>query len=464
MARVNGSWLRSQRRAQGWDVPQMARRLAAAAGEDRGSMPSHETLTGYIRRWEAGRAGVSERYELLFAKAFGVERAEIEVPPSAPQAAQGDDALDLIELARQAERSDLGHGTLEALCAVKERLCRDYPSGSAGELARRGTGYLRYVLGLLDGRVSLAEHRELLVTGGWLAALLGCLYYDLGNTGAAEVARAMARNLGQQAGHNEIVAWSCELAAWFALVEGRHADVVKWAEAGVNQAGRTNAAVQLSLQAARGYARLGDKRAIAALRAGRRILDELPEPTYPEHHFSVDHDKYDFYAGTIWTWLGTDDATAAKHARIAAARCVLPTGSIQWPMRLAISKLDLAVIAGRRGDLDEAIACGTAAGQVPRRSAQLLPRAAEFGYRLAAQYPREHLVREYRDLVRTARQALPSGTGQQANGPHAAPCSLRANTTRARRFPARPGDSAEGRADGSHRPVHRPGPGFPGAL
>ncbi|HEY5989649.1 MAG TPA: hypothetical protein VIV12_25195, partial [Streptosporangiaceae bacterium] len=372
----------------------MARRLAAAAGEDRVALPDHETLTGYIRRWEAGRTGVSERYELLFAKVFGTESTEVEVPPSAPRPAQADDAIVLIELSRRAERSDLGIGTLEALCDVKERLCREYPSESAEDLVERGSGHLHYVLGLLEGRVSLAQHRELLVTGGWLAALLGCLHYDLGNSGAAEAARVMVRNLGEQAGHREIVAWSYELAAWFALVENRYADAVKWAQAGAGQAGRTNAAVQLSLQAARGYAHMRDRQAIAALQTGRRILDQLPEPAYPEHHFSVDHDKFDFYAGTIWTWLGIDDATAAKYARLAAGKCVMPSGRIRWPMRLAISKLDLAVIAGRRGDLDEAVAYGAAALQIPRRSAQLLPRAAEFGHRLAARYPREHLVRE----------------------------------------------------------------------
>jgi hypothetical protein len=73
---VDGCWLRSHRRAQGWDVPQLARHLAAAAAEDRGTLPGHETLTGYIRRWEARRAGISERYELLLAKAFSLDRAD----------------------------------------------------------------------------------------------------------------------------------------------------------------------------------------------------------------------------------------------------------------------------------------------------------------------------------------------------------------------------------------------------
>lgn len=459
MAYMNGSWLRSHRRAQGWDMPQLARRLAAAAGEDRGTLPDHETLTGYIRRWEARRAGISERYELLLAKAFALDRAEPDVSvPAPPPAAAADDVVDMAELTRQAERSDLGHGTLEALHEVKERLCRDYPSGSAEELARRGARHLRHFLSLLDGRVSLAQHGELLVTSGWLAALLGCLHYDLGNPGAAEAARVMAGSLGEQAGHSEIVAWSYELAAWFALVEGRHSDAVRWAQAGADRAGQTGAAVQLALQAARGYAQMGDNRAIRALRAGRRILEKLPQPAYPEHHFAVDRAKYDFYAGTTWTWLGTDDVTAAEHLRLTAANCVLPSGRVRWPMRLAISKLDLAMLASRRGDLDEAVALGRAALEIRRRSALLLPRAAEFAQRLATRYPREHLVREYRDLVRSTRSAPPPGAGQRGSGPRSGPSILRDDARRTRRLPARPGSAARSQASGARPPIDRPRP------
>jgi len=268
----------------------------------------------------------------------------------------------------------------------------------------------------------------------------------------------MARSLGEEAGHNEIVAWSCELAAWFALVEGRHADAVRWAQAGADRAGQTGAAVQLSLQAARGYAQLGDDRAVRALRAGRRILERLPLPAYPEHHFTVDGVKYDFYAGTTWAWLGTDDATPEKHLRLAAAKCVLPSGRVRWPMRLAISKLDLGLIASRRGDLDEAVACGRAALEIPRRSALLLPRAAEFGQRLATRYPGEHLVREYRDLVRSARSAPPPGPWQQGSGPRSGPSASRDDARRARRPPATPGSAARSQAGGAHPPIRRPRP------
>jgi hypothetical protein len=86
------------------------------------------------------------------------------------------------------------------------------------------------------------------VTAGWLSLLLGCLHYDLGEREEAEAARQAPYHAGMQAGHGEIIAWSYELAAWFALTEGRYRDVVGYADAGQQHAGLTNAMVQLVLQ------------------------------------------------------------------------------------------------------------------------------------------------------------------------------------------------------------------------
>jgi hypothetical protein len=79
-----------------------------------------------------------------------------------------------------------------------------------------------------------------------------------------------------------------------------------------------------------------------------------------EHHFVFDAGKYEFYVATVLTWLGTDDHAAEEHARWVIAECQ-PGHTIRWPMRLAISQLDLALIKTRHGELDEAVALGNAA-------------------------------------------------------------------------------------------------------
>jgi hypothetical protein len=214
----------------------------------------------------------------------------------------------------------------------------------------------------------------------------------------------MTRQFADQVGHGELVAWSFEIGAWFALVEGRYAGTVRLSQAGLAHSGVTSAGVQLALQAARGYARMGDHQAHGALREGRAILARLPVPTHPEHHFVFDAAKFEFYAGSILTWLG-DDVPAAEHARYVVGMCT-EGGRVRWPMRLAISQLDLALVATRRGGLDEAVALGYAALGHQRKTAQLIPRAVELGHELAGRYPGERLSAEFADRLDVERQAI----------------------------------------------------------
>lgn len=318
-----------------------------------------------------------------------------------------DKVLELIEFTRRAGRSDLGSGTLEALQVVTDRLCRAYPTAAPPVLRDHARKYLGYTVGLLDQRMTLRQHRELLVSAGWLAALLACVCYDAGDPTAAEAARKMTYQLGEQAGHGELACWALEIAAWFALVEGRFADTVALCEAGLGRAGVSNGGVQLTLQASRGYARMGDPRAGQMLAAGRAMLRRLPEPEHPEHHFVFDRDKYEFYTATIYTWLGTDDAAAVENAREVIARCLGPDGAVRWPTRMSTTLVNLGQIAGRRGDLDEAVGLGVAALGCGRRSAELLPRAAELEHRLAARYPDERLVGMYEEALREEIRTLP---------------------------------------------------------
>lgn len=55
----------------------MARRLAQAAGEARSSLPDHETLLSYVKRWERASVGISERYRMLYARAFSMDEDEL---------------------------------------------------------------------------------------------------------------------------------------------------------------------------------------------------------------------------------------------------------------------------------------------------------------------------------------------------------------------------------------------------
>lgn len=311
-----------------------------------------------IRRWESAEVRwPSPPYRRALKELTGLEPAQLGFttsgrtaqPPARIEAADAfrseAELVGTLDLARMVTSSDPGQGTLDALQEAAELLCRAYPSASAGELRARTKQRLNYISRLLQGRLTLAQHRELLVT-------IGCVHYDLGEREQAEAARQAAYQAGLQAGHGEIIAWSYEMAAWFALTEGRYHDVADYAQAGQQHAGLTNAMIQLVLQQARGQARLSQRRDVhASLDHGARLLEQLPKPEHPENHFVFDHTNWIFYAATCFTWLG-DDEPAEEHARELIAYHTRPDGSSNAPMRTAMSHIDLGLIRARHGDLD----------------------------------------------------------------------------------------------------------------
>lgn len=377
-----------------------------------------------IRRWEAGEVSWPRApFRLALTQATGLQPEDLGFSPNKRRNGNSRlieaqimpmDALraeaDLygtMELAQQLQASDVGTGTLEALAEAVDLLCRAYPVVSATALRDRTQKRLAQVTRLLSGRLTLDQHRELLVITGWLTALLGCVHYDLGEREEAETARRTAYETGRQVGHGELMGWAHEMSAWFALVEGRYEDVVTAARQGQALAGQTNAQVQLTLQEARGLARLGDRReADRALSRGADVLAKLPIPENPDHHFVFDHAKWVFYAATAYTWLEDNDR-AEEHALETIQMHTRPDGTSNAPMRVADAHIDLGIVHARRGDLDAAVEHGMAAFDIERKSlTDLVNRAADLDRILRERYRRETLTNEFHDRYVVARGAL----------------------------------------------------------
>jgi tetratricopeptide (TPR) repeat protein len=317
--------------------------------------------------------------------------------------------FDTLELTRLAEVSDIGAGTIEALNETADLLCRAYPSTPAQILRDRTKRRLQHVIRLLGGRCTLDQHRELLVVAGWLAVLLGCLHYDLGEREEAEAARQAAYQWAKQAGHSEIMGWAYEMSAWFALVEGRYEQLIEFAQAGQAIAGTGNAGVQLILQEAKGWSRLGDHdRADAALTRGAQLLGSMPAPEHPEHHFVFDHSKWMHYVSNCYVILGDNDR-ADEHAREVITQHGRPDGSSNAPMRTAQARITLGIVAARRGDLDEAVAYGESAFEFERQSlTDLVSLSADLDGVLQGRYRGEHLARDFHERHLSARRQLDS--------------------------------------------------------
>jgi hypothetical protein len=114
---------------------------------------------------------------------------------------------------------------LELLMETVARLCCDYGREPAHSLHPVIREWIKRTSAAMGKRTTLAQHRELLVCAGWLFLLSGCVEYDMGWRGAADASRIAALQIGRETGHGEIQAWSWEMAAWFALTQGRLRDV-----------------------------------------------------------------------------------------------------------------------------------------------------------------------------------------------------------------------------------------------
>ena len=82
MPHTDGPVLRAWRRARGWDVPEMARKLRGAARELRQPAAEQGGLVRMVYSWERGDHDVSERYALLYAKALGVSPDDLARGPA----------------------------------------------------------------------------------------------------------------------------------------------------------------------------------------------------------------------------------------------------------------------------------------------------------------------------------------------------------------------------------------------
>jgi transcriptional regulator with XRE-family HTH domain len=304
------------------------------------------------------------------------------------------------ELIQRMQASDTTAGTLESLHSTIEELCCQYNHRDALELRQEAHGWLEHVGGLLRRPVGLKAHADLLVAGGWLALLAGCVEYDLGMRTAAESTRTAAMQLGLEAGHPEIAGWGHEMTAWFALTQGRFRQAVEAAQRGQAVAQSSSVHVQLIAQEAKAKARLGGSGLHTLLESGKEILEHLPYPDRPDNHFKVDPAKWDYYAMDVHRIAG-DDELATQYAGTVIKDNMTPDGTELSPMRVSECRITLGIVAGREGDLEQAVGLGLSGLKDGRQSkVHLQMVAGELDQELRQRFPSEGLVTEFEEALR----------------------------------------------------------------
>jgi transcriptional regulator with XRE-family HTH domain len=348
-----------------------------------------------IQRWELGKAEplpykrpklarvlkiTLEQLEELLQEGLSPEALVASAPnPMAFQPARitDDDETAAWELTRRVAASDVGDGTLTQLENIIDDLAIAYSMTPPAELVGRIRGYLSYVANLMDARKTLAEHRRLLVIGGWLSLLAATVHIDLKQPTAARAQLQTADSLAKHAEHDEIRAWGYETEAWWLLTDGDYTGALDLSlRAQYFAPVGSSIAIQSTAQEGRALARLGRaQETYTAIDRVSKLVAPLKVPDRPEHHYRYDPTKSVAYMATTLAWVG--DPAAEGFAREILARLTPSDDAGKWPRRVASANLDLSLALIVSDRMDEACA----ATQLALSSRRVVPsnywRAAE---------------------------------------------------------------------------------------
>jgi hypothetical protein len=202
-------------------------------------LPDDASMLRQWKRWESGEHVPGEFYQPLIAAAFGTVTHAI-FPATGRHEGSADilaaSGMDTLELVSRMQSSDVDNATIDALHLTTDQLCSDYPFVDSDALLVEGKNWLRRLNALLDRRLTLAQHREVLILAGWLALLIGCVEYDTGRRHDAETTRRSALSIGKEADNAEVSAWAHEIRAWMALTTGDYHGVVVASQHGLEAA------------------------------------------------------------------------------------------------------------------------------------------------------------------------------------------------------------------------------------
>ncbi|MEV4453161.1 XRE family transcriptional regulator [Streptomyces mirabilis] len=404
------AWARriaAERMARDWSQRDAVRALRAHAPTE---LPAEESMIRQWKRWESGQAP-NDFYQPIIAATFGTVTHAL-FP--APARRDGDreilaaSGMETLEIVSRLNRSDVDGATLDALRITTDRLCSEYPYMPSGQLIIEGRQWLRRVVELHTKSLTLAQHREVLALSGWLALLVGCVEYDMGDRHAAESTRRAALSLATEADHAEVAGWAHEMRAWFALTTGDYRGVISAAQAGGEVAPHHSVAVQLAGQEAKAWARLGDRRQVeVALDKGRRLLEGMPHPENLDNHFVVDPAKFDFYSMDCYRLVGEDKLARTLAEEVLRAGTDFD-GRERSPMRNAEARVTLGVTAAREGDLEEALIMGARALEGDRQSVpSLIMTSRELAAEMKRRYASEPSAQDYLARLQALGQEKP---------------------------------------------------------
>ena len=316
MADVPRAWaarIRNERKNRGWDKPEMARQLARAAGAGRASLPSYDSLLTYVKRWERGVTGISERYRLLYAAAFDL--AEDAVFRGDAGVVTPDDQERLALAVEQPRRLDAD--AVEALATILSAQRRTEDAVGARYVIDTARSHLTLILRLLhEARGPIADRLAAIASdasqfAGWLSTATG--EHD-----AAGPLYDQSLRLGLQARDADLAATALSMRGHLAWVTGDYNEMTSLSQAAADMAHAAGTRAVATQQRGRGLALQGDEAGALHAVGDAEDLLSAGQAEDPDSLYFYSPAHLSAQRGLILGYLAE---TPATHAR--AADCIL---------------------------------------------------------------------------------------------------------------------------------------------
>jgi len=255
---------------------------------------------------------------------------------------------------------------------------------------------VRSFAGSLLGDTQSRRHADVVVTAGWLSALLAISASDLGDHAAALVWCSDTERRGNDAGHPELAGWAALTRALIAYYQGQAGRSASHAAHGqhVTVPG-TVVHAKLAAQEMRSRAMLGDTAGMAGARRKAAAAAGALSPGFAATGaFSIPLEEDPPYTATSLLLVGRYQEAAEATRRIIDGVYGGTPG--EQPAKYARTLLILALAQAGLGQAEAAAAAGSGALDCGQPAWPTMVLAGKLDRRLAASFPDAAVVGEYR--------------------------------------------------------------------
>ena len=257
------------------------------------------------------------------------------------------------------EGTNVGPETLDQLRDEVARLALAYPQQPLPVLLTDLIDLQDVGFRLLEGRQRPGETSDLYLLTGVICGMLAKASHDLGDPHSAMTQARTAFICADNAGHDGLRTWTRGLQSMIAYWAGWPNDAVRYAEAGVEAAGRTvgTASIWLPAQEARAWAILGDSEKAEAAIARARDARDQAQPDDLDRLGGImtfARPRQLYYAADARVWLPGAEEQAENIASEALAAYEHADAAEKSFSDEAGARADQALTRVNRGDLDGA--------------------------------------------------------------------------------------------------------------